>query len=223
MGRGQNTAIATDANARRRGRHTGGASPEQQAAAVAAIRECAGGRTELGAAEYEGWARAHGRLSRTQVTDYFRGWNAAVTAAGLRPRRRGAPSRHKDPAQVLAALRQCAAGRERLGWNEYREWARTHGMPSHSTIERLFGSWNAAVEAAGLVPSSASSRVDEIELVAALSQCIGSAPTLTRGDYERWAAGRDVPSLSTMVRHFGGWDAALAAVDQHARSSRPAA
>jgi hypothetical protein len=113
------------------------------------------------------WRRAgHDHPSVTTVRQVFGSWNAAVEAAGFRPRRPG-ESRRTAPAAVvrseptaavrwsheaiLAALQAWAQAWGRSPSLE--QWRRASAAhPSAATVRRLFGSWNAAVEAAGFAP-----------------------------------------------------------------------
>ncbi len=110
------------------------------------------------------WRRAGSdNPSATTVRSAFGSWNSAVKAAGLRPRRPGEARKTSPP-----AIEQPPAGAvprwppprvvERL-----QAWAHEHGRPptleewrragarhpSAATVRRLFGSWNAALVAAG--------------------------------------------------------------------------
>jgi hypothetical protein len=80
-------------------------------------------------------------------------WTAAVVAAGLEPARLGRASIITN-ASCLTALRALAShvGRRptRDDWDTEREWLRAEGHPTaHSTLQRRFGSWTAALKAAG--------------------------------------------------------------------------
>jgi hypothetical protein len=113
------------------------------------------------------WRRAGpDHPSVTTVRQVFGSWNAAVEAAGFRPRRPG-ESRRAAPVRLvrsepsapvrwsrettLAALCEWAESRGRSPSLE--QWRRASaGHPSAATVRRLFGSWNAAAEAAGFAP-----------------------------------------------------------------------
>jgi Homing endonuclease associated repeat len=112
------------------------------------------------------WRRAGpDHPSVTTVRQVFGSWNAAVEAAGLRPRRPG-ESRKAAPVRLVRSEAQVAVRWSREStlaaihaWAESRgrspsleQWRRASAMhPSAATVRRLFGSWNAAVEAAGFV------------------------------------------------------------------------
>lgn len=98
--------------------------------------------------------------SAPTVRRVFGTWNRAVAAAGLRAQqrrrvmhvqRRREPSVRWPEPRILDALR---------AWNDahgappsLREWRRAaKAHPSAATVQRVFGSWNGAVAAAGLIP-----------------------------------------------------------------------
>jgi hypothetical protein len=94
------------------------------------------------------------------VLRVFGSWNAAIKAAGFRPRNRGSHKSSRaaqwDQASIIQAL---------INWHDHNgrspkqaEWrSRDPYRPSASTVVRVFGRWNAGIEAAGLIPYSRSS------------------------------------------------------------------
>ena len=79
---------------------------------------------------------------------HFGSWSAALEAAGLPTRSSGGQRRWTDE-QIIHALQQYA---KRWGHPpSIPEWRRRGGRPDLGTIQRWFGSWNAALEAARLV------------------------------------------------------------------------
>jgi hypothetical protein len=113
------------------------------------------------------WRRAgHDHPSVTTVRQVFGSWNAAVEAAGFRPRRPGEARRaapvtaaRSEPTAAVRWSRETTVAALRV-WAE--SWGRSPSLeqwrraspahPSAATVRRLFGSWNAAVEEAGFVP-----------------------------------------------------------------------
>jgi hypothetical protein len=105
------------------------------------------------------WNRAgDDHPSLATVRRLFGSWNAAVRAAGLRPRRPGergpsrtAASERWPQAVVVDAIVRFEADHGRPPLLE--EWRRAaDGFPCVTTVQRRFGSWNAAIEAAGFDP-----------------------------------------------------------------------
>jgi len=100
--------------------------------------------------------------SVTTVRAVFGSWNKAIAAAGLRPRRPG-------EARGVRAGAGSRDGQSAVRWPTHaviarlRAWAEEHGRPptleewrrasernpSAATVRRLFGTWNAALVAAG--------------------------------------------------------------------------
>jgi hypothetical protein len=98
----------------------------------------------------------------TTVRTVFGSWNSGVAAAGLRPRRPG-------EARGIPASASAGGAESAVRWPKrrvlarLRAWAQEHGRPptleewrrageshpSAATVRRLFGTWNAALVAAG--------------------------------------------------------------------------
>jgi hypothetical protein len=91
------------------------------------------------------WTVEHPRLPSTgMVARPFGSWEAAQRAAGFTPRRRRWTRR-----AVIDALRRDARQRRRPPfYNEWRGASDEH--PDPSTAVELFGTWRAALAAAGL-------------------------------------------------------------------------
>lgn len=79
----------------------------------------------------------------TVVADRFGSWTKGVLAAGFDPRHR-----RWEREEVIAALRAWSQAHGRSPSS--REATRGDGLPSYRVVARLFGSWPAAIEAAGL-------------------------------------------------------------------------
>jgi hypothetical protein len=99
------------------------------------------------------WEKAKKRPSGTTVASLFGSGNAALKAAGLSTREAGYAGRLSlrrwTREEITLLLQQDA---ERLGRPPlYLEWDKpSKKRPSGSTVQSRFGSWNAALEAAGL-------------------------------------------------------------------------
>jgi hypothetical protein len=142
------------------------------------------------------------------ATKYFGSWNAALDAAGL-PAVRIAP-REWDRAQIATAL---------------RDFARDHGhaptgpqfrtiddAPAPNTVAAHFGSWNAALDAAGVGRPPPRLRWEHSTILAALRAWHaehGRRPQARdfahAEDRARW------PNPGTVARHFGSWNNAVRA------------
>ena len=129
---------------------------------------------------------------------------------GLQPEGRDLPARvslgqrgvRAEDAEILRDLRRSARriGRRRLGASEYRR----HGGYSTSTVIRRFGSWNAAVERAGL---SAPARASDKQLLADLRRVARQLGRDRLGQTEYNRHGRYNSQM--MARRFGSWGKAV--------------
>lgn len=90
------------------------------------------------------WAR--GLLHRCDVL--FGSWNGALCAAGIEPIRENSPWPRADKASILAEIRRRKRARESLWYSKVK--AERWGPPLLKRSKALFGSWKAALAAAGV-------------------------------------------------------------------------
>ncbi len=194
-------------------------------------------------------ARALPRLIRSvpRIIELFGSWRDAVVAAGFAERlaaERGGravslgQAREYDETACLAALVESAAecGGAGMTTGAHDRYARKRcedalaagervAFPRSEAISTLFGSWAAALHAAGLITGEEllvrgghrTRFVSEEELVRALSRAIASRGLpLTCEVYKAWRAERrrageaPIPPTSDLIRkRLGGWPAAL--------------
>lgn len=116
------------------------------------------------------------------------------------------PSRRFWPAVAVdAAWRAAVTGGVRT-FSAYETWRRHHAGPSARTIVRHYGSWAAALRAAGHAPPDPPALVIR-QALRILWQQAGRPPTTAA-----WRAWPDRPvALATVLHHYGSWRAALAA------------
>jgi hypothetical protein len=131
----------------------------------------------------------------------FGSWRKALKAAGipLDPRNTG-----YDRDTLLAHLRDLA---RRLGRTPTLADVEAADGPCGGTYESHFGSWTAALSAAGLEPGRRSRRYSRDQLLSILQELaeeLGHAPSMA----ELWERG-DLPTPSTYKYRFGRWNAAL--------------
>jgi Homing endonuclease associated repeat len=167
------------------------------------------------------WHRPPGAHERERPTDgpvsaIFGNWAKAVEAAGFEP-----PQDSWSETEIVAAIRRFAHREGRPPTNrEFVQLVRSE--PSHPTLGAVlgqFGSWNAALRAAGFAPH----RRDwsKVEIIAALrdfGEHNGRAPTYTEWLAAPAPAEPAHPTASTVVTHFGEWRAALKAAGLEAPS-----
>ena len=132
--------------------------------------------------------------------------------------------------EIIAALQRDARKRRRpptqKDWTEslgvgtfhWRDAASRAYRPSIGTVARRFGSWNAALEAAGL-PTRAPTRLGVrlwsrdliIEAIRSEAKRLGRFPTL--GEF----TSKGAPARRTVYTHCGSWNAAVEAAGFTAR------
>jgi hypothetical protein len=101
-----------------------------------------------GAAE---WTAEHPRFpSKSTVARPFGSWEAAQRAAGFAPRRRC-----RTNEALIEALRRDAQRRGRAPYCAEGQGATSDERPDTSTAVDRFGSWRAALAAAGLIAAPA--------------------------------------------------------------------
>lgn len=184
----------------------------------------------------------------------FGSWGAALTAAGVSvpgdARRRGVRYRgsrseytHERICDWLRAAAQ-ALGVRRVGMEAYDAWAKDRCLEAlgagsvvsiarSNTICVRFGSWGAALVAAGLISADEAGRVGpngvrvrETDMLAALQRAIREAGrdegrVLTMTEYAMWRAaqpdqdgrmsGQPIPHPGAIRTHFGRWHHAVCA------------
>jgi Homing endonuclease associated repeat len=153
---------------------------------------------ELGRAPRVGdLARRPDMPSRESVALHFGSFGRALRAHGMD----GAGRRYTD-AELIAALRRA---RRRLG-RPPRPADLKRSRPRAETIARRFGSFAAALQAAGIDPPRRPSRGEVLARLREEARARGGrAPR-----FSDWRE-REPPTVWDVVRHFGSWNAGLRA------------
>ena len=127
-------------------------------------------------------------------------------------------SSHRDPvftrADLLAGMRRAAewCGTDVLSGGDYdRAVAALGGLASSVRILQVFGSWNAAREAAGLATRHTrrvyTRRWTPAEMLGFVARYLEAEPRGTFAGYVAWASANDAPSGQTVRNTLGGWGA----------------
>jgi hypothetical protein len=132
----------------------------------------------------------------------FGSWNAAIEAAGWQPN----PDRtHRSEEALHEELYRL---RDELGHVPSSREMDAHGKFSRVTYRNRWGSWNEALEAAGLTPRTQAqklSRTDLLDELRRLADDLGRVPTTTD------MADHGAYSHSIYYARFDSWSAALEA------------
>lgn len=134
----------------------------------------------------------------------FGSWNKALEMVGLYDKKEKRISVSYADKELLDYLKQFYEENGRTPMQD--EFARNPKYPSWSTYVHRFGSWNKALEMAGLDINYHASYTDE-QLLNYLKQFYnetGKAPTETDFRYNK-----KYPSITTYIKHFGSWNKAL--------------
>ncbi len=145
----------------------------------------------------------HGRFCAATMQKRFNSWNDALARSGLNVQKRiNIPSE-----ELLADLKRVA---EKLQTQSVsREEYRMHGGFADFTVSRHFGNWAAALEKAGLEPTSWRPQATEeilFDNMAKVWEHVGRQPK--QKDFHPPISDY---SHSTYVNHYGSWRAALEA------------
>lgn len=142
----------------------------------------------------------HGEYWASTYRERFGSWNDAIEAAGFE----AVTSETEIPrSKLIAELRTVAATLEKSP--TFREM-NDEGAFRAKTYIRQFESWNKAIEAAGLEPSTAGSTITDDELIAEIHRLtaeLGDQPSASEMDEMGQFA------TATYQRHFESWATAL--------------
>lgn len=163
-------------------------------------------KNTLGREEY----RQHGKYGSTTYQRRFGGWNKALLLCGLTPtvQQTAVHKRKNSNApiaehELLSGIRRVAQqlGKTTISSGEYAQFCKY----SKDSCYKKFGTWNRALELAGLEPYEQVSgkRIDDEDLLQEIESLwvqLGRQPTATdiRNGYSKY-------TLNTYSRHFGGW------------------
>lgn len=161
--------------------------------------------TELGHTPSEADMDAHGAYSSRTYRNTFNSWNDALETEGL-------SVTTTEPISDDELLTEIQRLRDTLGKAPSMAEMNTHGAYHTSTYWRRFGSWTAALTAAGVdtadTAAEPANKITKEELIAELHRLHASgdssAPaTTTMRDHGAYSPG-------TYVNRFGSWENALA-------------
>ncbi len=154
----------------------------------------------------------HGRFCAATMQRRFGSWNKALALSGLTVQKRI----DIPVGELLSDLKRVADSLERR--TVTREQYRVHGHFGNATISRRFGSWGAALKAAGLKPTGWKPPATEEDLfdnMANVWEHVGRQPK--HKDFRRPISRY---SNTTYVNRFGSWRGALEAFVTAANAKR---
>ena len=143
----------------------------------------------------------HGEYAAPTYQYRFGSWNAAIEIVGIEPNR---PEDQEIPREdLLSELRRLA---DDLGQTPSKNQMKENGAYSTKPYRKRFGSWNGAIEAAGLDINQTGEQATDAALldeIRRLAEVLGAVPSSR--DMERH--GRF--SQTTYQRRFGSWNNAV--------------
>ena len=144
------------------------------------------------------------RPNASSVARTFGSWAAGLRAAGLEP----PPARRWNDGEIVEALREWAARHDRPPLSsDWRHAAPDH--PSAALARRRFGSWRAALDAAGLAPQRTEwTRERVLDAIRTHIDRHGRPPLSSQW---RRPDSDEIPPTHVVINRFGSWRAAIAA------------
>ena len=137
----------------------------------------------------------------SQYYTAFNSWNGALEIAGLTPNINYCHSK----AELIAKLQQKA--RELGRTPRIADIMEDASLPSYGTFQNCFGTWNKALENAGLYLNKAHrSREEGVRLLQKKAAELGRSPKSTDVDIDM-----DMPPSSSYIKIYGRWNNALKA------------
>lgn len=146
--------------------------------------------------------REHGAAAVKTIYRHFGSWQAALESAGYEPRE---PDSEVTDEELLSELERVG---DELGDRPTANDMRNHGAYWVSTYRRAFGSWNNALEAAGIDSSPSQDRqpVSDEALLEELER-VGEIVDGTPKARAMEEHGEHGPN--TYIRRFGSWNDAV--------------
>lgn len=114
-------------------------------------------------------------------------------------------------AEIIRALQTAASLTPSLTVKQYQLWARGRDVPSFLDVLYVYGTWTNALRASDLLEAQ---RYETKEIICALRLALKQEGSLTSAHYQRWAEGREVPSIGDIITHFGSWSLAIKAIER---------
>jgi hypothetical protein len=154
---------------------------------------------------------SRGRALLDNATRLFGSWNRALLAAGIQPFKETSPWARASKADILAEIRRRAKTGETLQTTKVER--EKFGNPLMNRCRALFGSWTAALLAAGVdLPDGLMSlwaKADKAQIVAEVRRRARAGETLRYGEVVRQPWGSALLKRAELL--FGLWSAGLIA------------
>jgi hypothetical protein len=143
----------------------------------------------------------HGAMSTPVVEQLFGTWNKALSAAGLKI------NENKTAITKIQALTELKCVAKHLGHTPTGKEFNEHGSMHRATVEKLFGTWNKALDAAGLkrTKSHGHTKTQALAELKRVAKQLKHTPTRNEFDKLGSMVGE------TVGRLFGSWNKALMA------------
>lgn len=141
--------------------------------------------------------------SAMTISTYFGSWTKALQAAGLKTNEKFAKSYSKE--EIINALQHYVD--ENNGFLTLTLYKNKKYKPSESTIRKKFGSWNQALQEAGILTNREVRKwYTEKEVIRILQNVSENDKAITVEEYKKQ---RIQPHYDTIVSLFGSWNEAI--------------
>ncbi|MFN2507429.1 MAG: hypothetical protein ABR589_01500 [Chthoniobacterales bacterium] len=154
------------------------------------------------------WRENGGQPLARRARQLFGSWNNALRAAGIEPEGGRSPWADASRAAIVAELRRRKRARESLRSTPVP--AEKRGRALRDRVRKLFGTWNAALRAAGIRPVREDSpwpRATKSAIIAEIQRRKRAGESLATTKVERTEWGS--PLINRAKTLFGSWAAAL--------------
>ncbi|PZR73343.1 MAG: hypothetical protein DLM73_10870 [Chthoniobacterales bacterium] len=156
------------------------------------------------------WREKGGQPTARRASQLFGSWNAALRAAGIEPEAGQTHWAHASKGEILAEIRRRQSAGESLRCSHAAK--EKHGRALQNRVSVVFGTWNAALRAAGVEPMKEDSpwrKADRAAILRGIRRRHDAGESLATTKVERTKWGGVL--ITRAKTFFGSWAGALVA------------